>query len=674
MRGFSKKTILGFMMIILISLFTVGCSKTDKVQNAFNEYKDKWIAKDFKSMYAMLSTESKAYITEEKFVERYNNIYDAIEANNIAIENNGEVEKAENENVLPFKLSMDTVAGSIDLQDYKVKIIKEDKEYKIKWDESLIFPKMIPNDKVRVDDKEASRGKILDRNNKELAVDGELSIIGIHPVVFDKENKEEKIKEMAETLDISVETIESKLNNNSNPDHFVPIVDILSNDEKTKKLSGRVDEGILIKTKKSRIYSDSEALGALVGYIGPVTEEELQQNSGKGYGLHSLIGKAGIEKVYEDTLKGKNGAKIYIERGSESIPIAERELENGKDVKLSIDSELQAKVYAEMNGDKGAATAVDPKTGEVLAMVTSPSYNSNVFTTYITKAQSQKWEGNKKADMENRFNDVYSPGSVMKLITATAGLDNGIIDMTGTKDIKGISWQKDTSWGGYSVTRVTDPGRPINLRDAVKYSDNIYFAQVALELGSEKYIETAKKFGIGDKLEFDYPMDNSQISNDGKLDKEILLADTAYGQGEVMVSPLEVALAYSALGNKGNIMNPRLVLSENPEAKVLKEKTISEANLSNLVEAFSAPIKDADGTAAGAKINGVNLAGKTGTAEIKSSQSDENGKEDAWFVALDTDDSKIVLSMIIEDVKNRGGSSVVIPKVKNSIEYYLNSK
>ncbi|MGV2686613.1 penicillin-binding transpeptidase domain-containing protein, partial [Clostridium perfringens] len=138
-------------------------------------------------------------------------------------------------------------------------------------------------------------------------------------------------------------------------------------------------------------------------------------------------------------------------------------------------------IYSEMTGEKGAATAVNPKTGEVLAMVSAPSFDSNVFTTYVTKTQKSKWEKPNNADEINRFNKIYSPGSTMKLITSAIGLENKVIDPNQTRDIKGLEWQKDSSWGDFKITRVTDPGKPENLKDAVNHSDNIYFGQVALE-------------------------------------------------------------------------------------------------------------------------------------------------------------------------------------------------
>ena len=658
---------------LLILIFTsVSCSKINKYEEAFNNFKEKWINNDFSGMYSMLTEESKEYIDEETFVNRYTNIYSAINLKDLEIEISGDIIKNEDFYTVPFSLKGNTIAGELNISDYKVKIYKVDKEYFINWDESLLFPNMIEGDKVYVRTFSHTRGKILDRNDNILAEDGTISVVGIHPSKFDSENRDAKITELANTLDISEDTIINKLNANSNPEYFVPIVDILSSDEKLTTLVNRNDEGIIINQKTSRVYNGGEAFGRLIGYVGPITAEELESKSDKGYTQTSLIGKAGIEQVYEDTLRGEDGAEIYLSRNNEEVSILKKEVVNGTDIKLTIDSTLQTNSYAQLNGEKGAVTAVDPKTGEVLALVSAPSYDSNMFTTYVTKTKAAEREANNYTDEINRFSKTYAPGSTMKLITASIGLNTGILNADEPITIDNKSWQKDSSWGNYFITRVNNITTPITLREAAKYSDNIYFAQLALNIGSENLINGIKGFGIGEELTFEYPMTNSSISNNGNLDSEILLADTGYGQGELMVTPLNMALAYSALANDGNIMNPRLVLTSDSSATIWKESAIKSEHLPTLIEDFSAMINDADGSAHLAQIDGFNIAAKTGTAEIKVSQDDTTGTENGWFVAVDTTTSKLAFAMIIEDVKDRGGSSIPIPKVKAIMEEYLN--
>ena len=669
MKNLNKLLLL--LSLIIVIIFSLGCSKTSKYNEAFNSYVEKWLKSDFSGMYSMLTKESKESINEETFVNRYKTIYSAINLDNLDISLNKDLEKKDNYYTASFTLKATTIAGELNLTNFDVDIYKEEDNYLINWDESLIFPNMIKDDKVYVRTTNHSRGKILDRDGNILAEDGTISVVGIHPSKFNNENRNSKITELANTLDISEDTIISKLDANTDPELFVPIVSITTTDEKLQTLTNRNEEGILINTKTSRVYHGGEAFGRLIGYVGAITAEELENKNDYSYTSTSLIGKAGIESVYEDTLRGEDGAEIYIKRGSDEISILKKEVINGEDIKLTIDSTLQNNSYTQLNGEKGAVTAVDPISGEVLALVSSPSYDSNMFTTYVTKTKAAEREANNYTDTVNRFSKTYAPGSTMKLITAAIGLNTGKINPDESIEINGLTWQKDSSWGNYKITRVENVS-PVSLREAAKHSDNIYFAQAALKIGSDYLISGIKGFGIGEEMTFEYPMTDSSISNDGSLNSEILLADTGYGQGELMVTPLNMALAYSALANNGNIMTPRLVLSDNSTASIWKESAIKPENLQTLIEDFSAMVNDEDGHAYEMKIDGYNIAAKTGTAEIKSSQDDTNGTENGWFVAVDTTSSKLAIATIIEDVKDRGGSSIPIPMVKNIMEEYLN--
>ncbi len=655
------------MLAIYIGLM-VGCSTENKQSELFERFSNRLSEQDFQELYALLAAESKDYITEEEFVARYTTIYSGIEAKNIRVT---KADIDSEENIISFSIEMETAAGKITVSDYRLPLKKEEGEWKIVWDESLIFPAMKQEDKVKVSSLKAIRGSILDRNGIPLAMDGDVKTVGINPAVFDESNREKKITDLAAILDISEEYITKKLKENANPNYFVPIVDLLVQDERLIKLEQRRSEGIFVNDKASRVYVNQEAFGRLVGYVGHITAEELEKNKDKGYKNTTLIGKAGLEQVYEDSLRGIDGLEIYIERNGEKIEtIAKQAPKNGQDIKLTIDSNLQSTIYEHMDGEKGSAAAVHPKTGEVLALVSSPSYNSNRYTTYVTREEQKRREAIEYADEANRFSKLYSPGSVFKLITAAAGLEKGMIDPNQQISIQGRSWQKDRSWGNYSITRVNSQSS-VNLKNAVKYSDNIYFAMSALQLGSEPFISGAKKFGIGEELEIGYPLSKSQISNNGKLDGEILLADSGYGQGEVMVTSLNIALIYSALSNDGNIMAPSLIQQESGTGGIWKESAISAKHLPMLQQAFSAVIQESGGTANTANISGVSLAGKTGTAEIKASQDDENGSENGWFVATDIDSSTISLAIVLEDVKEKGGSSAAVPVGKEALVEYF---
>lgn len=665
-KKIKKLSRLVIVSMMIISVFILsGCSNKNEMKNTVKDYTKLLNEKKYDELYEILTTDSKEYIKEEfggkgGFVNKYSAIYSAMGVNNIKID----VGEIKDKSEIPITISMNTIGGKLKYEDAIIKIKKEDDKYKICWNESLILPDMVQGDKIRVKVTNGNRGEILDRDDNLLAYNGEANYINIDPKLF----KNEDISDLAKALDISEEYIEKKIENNTNPDYSINIVKV-SKYEEDKVQEALKIEDVMSQVGTSRVYAKGEAFGSLLGYIGDITAEELEKNAGKGYTTSSQVGKNGLEQVYEDTLRATDGVHIYIERGEEDITLAKIKSSDGKDIKLAIDSDLQKLVYDQMDNEKGASIAMNSATGEVLAMVSSPSYDSNTMVTYKTKTIAKEWEENKNASFDNRANNLYSPGSTMKLITASIGIENKEIDPNKKMKIEGVNWQKSSSWGNYKVTRVKDVSS-VNLYDAVVNSDNIYFADKAIKIGGENLIEGAKKFGLGADIKFEYPMSNSQISNSGTIDSEILLGDTGYGQGEVLTTPLQITMAYSALGNEGKIMTPRLVISENKEEKVYSE-AIQKKYLKELQKDFAGVINDSNGSGYLCKIEGVNLAGKTGTAEIKSTKEDETGNENSWFVAVDMDNSKLAISMVMENMKDKSTSKYLVPKVKNIMKSYI---
>lgn len=661
-----KLSKLVFIIMMIIAVFVLnGCSNKDEIKNTVKNYNKLLSEENYDELYETLTTDSKNYIKEEfggkeEFIKKYSVIYSAMNVSNIKID----VGEIKNKSEIPISVSMNTIGGKLKYDNATIKLKKEDNKYKICWDESLILPEMVKGDKIKVKITKGNRGKILDRDENLLAYNGEANYVNIDSKVF----KKDSIKDLAKILDISEEYIENKIASNTNPEYAINIVK-LSEYEKDKLEKVSKIEGITIQQVTSRVYAKGEAFGSLLGYIGSITAEELEKKSDKNYTSSSQIGKNGLEQVYEDKLRATDGVHIYIERGDSNVTVAKTNASDGEDIKLAIDFKLQKEVYDQMDKEKGASIAMDSTNGEVLAMVSSPSYDSNTMVTYKTKEIVKEWEENKNACFDNRTNNLYSPGSTMKLITASIGLENKIINPNEKMKIEGLNWQKSSSWGNYKVTRVKDISS-VNLYDAVVNSDNIYFADKAIKIGSENFIEEAKKFGLGLDMNFEYPMAKSQISNSGTIENEILLGDTGYGQGEVLTTPLQVTMAYSALANEGKIMTPRLVISENKEEKVYKE-AIRKEDLKELQKDFSGVIDDPNGSGHLCKIEGVNLAGKTGTAEIKSTKEDQSGNENSWFVAVDLEDSKLAISMVMENMKDKSTSKYLVPKVKNIMKSYL---
>ncbi len=656
-----KSIIIICVTIFFTSLMLLSaCSKKDKSLATFESYKKYWEKQDFKDMYSLLSNEAKEKTTEDDFVKRYKAIYSGIEANNVKI--NTEKKYKRGATKISFSVVMDTLAGNVKLPGYNMTLKKEKNKWTVMWSEKLIFPDLEANDKVKAIPLYPKRGEILDRNGKGLAVNGTLNSIGIVPSKF-AAVKDKELPEIAEILDMPQDKIANMVKGSTNPNWFLPIVKLSIDDkEKASKLTAL--EGVISNKAQGRVYPGGEAFGSLIGYIRPITAEELNNHKGEGYSAQDNIGKMGLEQVYEKRLRGESGGEIYIAKGGKDDSkkvIVRKEAKDGENIRISIDLDVQKKIYDAMKGNAGASAAINPKTGEILALVSSPSIDSNFYSTYIPDKVGKAWDASPKSPYINRFKAVYAPGSTFKLVTGAIGLKTGAIKAEEGVNITG------TVWGPSKVTRVHDLGKPVNLQDAYIYSDNIYFAMAAQKIGKDNFSSGAKNFGIGESLPIDYPIIKSQLSNSG-LNSDALLADTGYGQGEVLVSPLNVALIYSGLANNGDIMTPVLELKETATPKVWKEKAMSAEFVKTLTDDLVQVVENPSGTAYTSPTSSIKLLGKTGTAELKKGADDKSAEENGWFVAMNVDNPSLVVSMIIEDVKTRGESHYVVPIVKKIFE------
>lgn len=164
--------------------------------------------------------------------------------------------------------------------------------------------------------------------------------------------------------------------------------------------------------------------------------------------------------------------------------------------------------------------------------------------------------------MLNRFSATFAPGSVIKPITGAIGLNNGTIKPGEGIKIEGLDWSNGKGWGDYQVHRVSESNGPVDLTDALVRSDNIFFAMKAVEMGSEAYVKGLKQFGLSEKMPYEYPIAASTISSNGKLEDEVLLANSSYGQGELEMSSLHLATAYTTFLNGGSMLKPTLLTSE----------------------------------------------------------------------------------------------------------------
>lgn len=678
----NKKIIIIVISIILILAISVGIGITiyfnnkpkNKPENVLQTFASYINDKKYEDMYSLLSSKSKANISEEDFIKRNKNIYEGIEAKNFSVD----IQSIENENKLAkvtYKNSMDTMSGHVDFINTATLELNEEKEYKIDWTSNLIFPKLNTEDKVRVKTIEAKRGSILDRNGEYLATNGVASQIGLVPGKM-SDNKEEDIAKIAELLNMTSDGINSELSASYvKSDTFVPLKTVEKNETEIKNRLLEVN-GIKIVDVDERIYPQGEAISQLVGYIQPISAEELKEKAKDGYTSSSKIGKYGLERAYESTLRAINGSEIYIEdvNGNKKTSIAKQEQKDGQDVKLTIDSKLQQTVYEQFKDDKSAVVVMNPKTGEMLALASCPSFDSNDFSLGMTTADYKNLTENPDNLLYNRYLATYAPGSSFKPIIGAIGLTTGAFSADDDFGRSGTKWQNNNSWGDFYITTLSTYSGPANLRNALIHSDNIYFAKAALKIGGKNLINSLKNIGFGQQIEFPQTISNSSYSNSESFTNETQLANSGYGQGEVLVNPIHMAMMYSAFVNEGNMIMPYLEYKENASsqtAKYYKENAFSKEAANEVRDDLIQVVENPSGTAHSAKIEGKTIAGKTGTAEIKQSKDDTEGTEIGWFNAFnvgESDENSLLIVSMVENVKGKGGSHYLLPKVRAIFE------
>ena len=674
----NKKIIIIVISIILILAISVGIGITiyfnnkpkNKPENVLQTFASYINDKKYEDMYSLLSSKSKANISEEDFIKRNKNIYEGIEAKNFSVD----IQSIENEKKLAkvtYKNSMDTMSGHVDFTNTVTLELNEEKEYKIDWTSNLIFPKLNTEDKVRVKTIEAKRGSILDRNGEYLATNGVASKIGLVPGKM-SDNREEDIAKIAELLNMTSDGINSELSASYvKADTFVPLKTVGKNEMELKNKLLEI-KGIKIIDADERIYPQGVSTSQLVGYIQPINAEELKEKAKDGYTSSSKIGKYGLERAYESTLRAVNGSEIYIEdaNGNKKTSIAKQEQKDGQDVKLTIDSKLQQTVYEQFKDDKSAVVVMNPKTGEVLALASCPSFDSNDFSLGMTTADYKNLTENPDNLLYNRYLATYAPGSSFKPIIGAIGLTTGAFSADDDFGRSGTKWQNDSSWGDFYITTLSTYNGPANLKNALIHSDNIYFAKAALKIGGKNLINSLKNIGFGQQIEFPQTISKSSYSNSESFTNETQLANSGYGQGEVLVNSIHMAMMYSAFVNEGNMIMPYLEYKENASsqtAKYYKENAFSKEAANEVRDGLIQVVENPSGTAHSAKIEGKTIAGKTGTAEIKQSKDDTEGTEIGWFNAFnvgESDESLLLVVSMVENVKGKGGSHYLLPKVR----------
>ncbi len=515
------------------------------------------------------------------------------------------------------------------------------------------------NNFIRIVPIDGPRGKIFDRNGR-IMVNNRLSL-DVSCIYQEIGRKDLFIKTLGTVLGTSPRGVIRCLEKASERP-FAPVT-LQEDVEKERAISLEELEpgvrGAVIEPKSKRDYVYGSAAGHICGYLGEVNEEELDRLRGYGYRMRDLIGRSGLEKYYNNYLTGIDGGEqIEVDaRGRRVSLLGLKEPKAGKDLWLTIDARLQQLAQNLLEGKTGAIVLMDPRNGEVLALASSPAYDPNTFVRPREFAERMRLvEDRSKPFLNRAIGGVYAPGSVFKIVTACGALETKKISRytrftcTGTYKLGGTTfhcWKE----GGHG---------PQDIIDAIKNSCNVFFYTAGKSLGVDALESYALRFGFGKPTGIDLPEEASGLVP-GRLWKMLAKKEAWYdgetvnlaiGQGYLMVTPLQVLRMTACIANGGKLVRPFMVKRIGPVevgSSRLQDLGLSAETVRIIKEGMLKVVNDDSGTGRRAKVDGLVIGGKTGTAQ------NPQGVPHAWFIGFAPAENPSLSVVVMVEHGGRGG-------------------
>lgn len=534
---------------------------------------------------------------------------------------------------------------------------------------------------------ESPRGKIYDRNGKLVVTNG----AGYRLVYLkERDNNPEIVKEISEITDYDEEFIKKRIKNGEIFPYTRENVLVESLDEETahKLMEKIIDYPYLqVQTYSKRRYLYDTTASHSIGYVKKISEKEYEKLKDEGYSPRDIIGKDGLERTYDKELQGEDGYE-YIEVNAfnrvqrrvaeEKVPVP------GKNLYMTLDMELQQYMEEQFKEDKrvGAFIAMDPKTGELITMVSYPTYSLNMFSSQILNEDWQKIINDPGRPLTNKtIAGEYPPGSVFKIVSAISFLENGIdpkekyLDRNGYYEIGKWRWR---AWkaGGHGY---------VDMKKSIVESANPYYYRLADQIGHKPIVETAHIFGLGEKTGIDIPGEKKGILPDVEWKKKVIgsgwyKGDTillSIGQGYLTVTPLQIAVLYAAIANKGYTYSPHLAKSlvdfsgqkvEEILGKKHEIKNFPKKYYDILNDALIATVAQNNGTTKILRRKDITVAAKSGSAQNAHSKTTH-----AWVAGyFPAEDPEIVFTVVLEGAG--GGGAMGGAMAKKFIDKYMEIK
>ncbi|BAZ52409.1 peptidoglycan glycosyltransferase [Nostoc sp. NIES-4103] len=530
--------------------------------------------------------------------------------------------------------------------------------------------------RIRIIPKQPERGNIFDRKGKLLASTRYSRSVYLWPMAHTKRSWSIVAPRLEKILGIPQEEIEKKLEEaGANSSSLIRIARDLNEAQITalKEYENEL-QNVEIHTDAVRYYPHGKELAHVLGYTRELTPEQLKQKKEEGYQLGDVIGQMGAEKAYEKMLRGEwGGQQVEVDGAGRPLRVlGEKQAKAGKDLHLTIDLDLQ-KAAAKALGDRdGAIVAIDPKNGAVLAMVSHPTFDPNIFSKQ--KLSQKDWEMVQGADhpLVNRALSAFPPASTFKIVTTTAGLESGKFSPSTVLQTYGSLTIGGTRFGEWNHAGFG----PLGFVGAMQWSSDTFFYQIGRGVGGPTLIEWTRKYGFGKKTGFEFVNEEAKgLVPDETWKQKVwkmpwTVGDSinmSIGQGALQTTPLQVAVMFAVPANGGYRVQPHL-LKDNEQAKSWRESlNMKPTTVKILRDGLRKVVSEGTGKALNQPTIPT-VAGKSGTAEAWKGRVKQNH---AWFGAYAPADKPELVIVAFAEHSGGGGGSVAAPMILKIMEDYF---
>ncbi len=554
--------------------------------------------------------------------------------------------------------------GGIGSRLFYLQLVKGDRNRKLAEENRILLLPRRP-----------ARGTMFDRKGKILAGSRLSHSVSIWPIALPVDQREQVVRRLAKLLEIPPDEIQQRIKSAGYESTQSIAISRGLSPAQTTALAEYASElpGVRVEAEAIRNYPNGDLAAHVIGYTGEIDEEEFDQmqNDGQDYRLGDIIGKMGSEKSFESLLRGVwGGQQVEVDSSGNVLSImGEKPPEAGQNIRLTLDLELQ-KASEKALGDKiGAIVAMDPNDGAILAMVSRPTFDPNIFSTRITQAQ---WEqlNSRGNPFLNRALQAYPPASTFKIITTTAGIESGTFPANTV-----LPTYPNINAGGILFWDWNNAGfGPLGFAGALQWSSDTFFYQVGMRMGHEPLIHWMREYGLGAKTGIELVTEESPglVPDDAwkqeMFDEEWYLGDTinmTIGQGYMQVTPLQTAVMFAVAANGGYRVKPHLLL-EGAESKQWRESLGMQPST---IKVIQDGLRKVVTSGTGTRLNVPTIptpAGKSGTAEAPPYENH------TWFGAYAPFEKPEILVVAFGEHSGGGGGSFAAPMVKQVLEVYFN--